>query len=200
MSDSPLFPWQVADDQPPLTQEIKDPLSPLRIVLPKYEGLLVNEVLFAQWAVENYTFMSNLLSSEPSVVRELVDFCHKFLCLRLGLADWVKDDLSFVDASITAEQSLSIPLPNGQKKSAPLYLLYMIYGFFTEEQSAWLGKSSRMMEIIQNALTTEEQTGANSTGESNDSTQTTPDLQGETSDDAQSTSSKPPLKVPKKPN
>src|SRR6056297_944483 len=130
MPDSPLFPWQSSEDSPKLTQEIKDPLSPARIELPRHEGLLLNEVLFAQWAAKTYSFFGEGLSSDPQVVTELIDFCHRFLCLRLQLADWVKDDLAFDDKPLTATESLSIPLPDGSSKAAPLYLLYMIYGFF----------------------------------------------------------------------
>jgi hypothetical protein len=197
MSDSPLFPWQASEDSPKQTQEIKDPLSPVRIELPKIDGLTLNEVLFAQWASSHYSFIEAGLSSDANTVSELVDFCHKFLCLRLELADWVKDDLLFEGQALKLADSLSIGLPNGDKKAVPLYLMYMIYGFFTEEQASWLGKSSRMMETIKNAVAPS--TGEIVTGDSSGTTPTTQDSLGEPSDDAQSTSSSKRLKAPKKP-
>jgi len=197
MPDSPLFPWQSSEDSPKLTQEIKDPLSPARIELPRHEGLLLNEVLFAQWAAKTYSFFGEGLSSDPQVVTDLIDFCHRFLCLRLQLADWVKDDLAFDDKPLTATESLSIPLPDGSSKAAPLYLLYMIYGFFVEEQAAWLGKpQSRMMETIRNAVAP--LSGEKSIGDSSDTTPAIQDSPEKHSDDAPSKSSKAHLKAPKK--
>jgi hypothetical protein len=198
MSDSPLFPWQASEDSPKQTQEIKDPLSPVRTELPKIDGLMLNEVLFAQWAEKQYSFIKEgLESNKPKQIPELIDFCHKFLCLRLELADWVKDDLAFEGQALTPADSLSIALPNGGKKAAPLYVMWMIYGFFVEEQAAWLGKSSSMMEAIKSVVAPS--TGGTSIGDSSGTTQTTQDSPGEHSDDAQSTSSSKRLKAPKKP-
>jgi hypothetical protein len=197
MSDSPLFPWQASEDSPKRMQEIKDPLSPVRIELPKIDGLTLNEVLFAQWAEKHYQFFREGLENKPETISELIDFCHKFLCLRLELADWVKDDLLFEGQALKPADSLSIALPNGDRKAAPLYLMYMLYGFFTEEQAAWLGKSSRMMETIKNAVAP--LTGEIATGDSSGTTPTTQDLPDEHSDAAQSTSSNKRLKAPKKP-
>lgn len=200
MSDLPLVPWLVSESETPLTQEIKDPNGPAKLTLPKLNGLTVNEVLFAQWAArqdDKYPFFNGSLDSTPMAVIGLTDFCHKFLCLRLGLADWANDGLAFTGVELKAQDSLTLSLPNGQKKAAPLYCLYLIYGFFVDEQRAWLtGKpSAQMMKAIEASI---KPTGQTSTGDSNEPTQGTDDLPAETSGDAQSQSSKGRLNRPKK--
>jgi hypothetical protein len=202
MLDSPLFPWVASENESPLTQDIKDPNSPAKLTLPKLNGLTVNEVLFAQWAAQQdkkYPFLSGSLDSNPLAVIGLTDFCHKFLCLRLGLADWGGENLVFDGEPLKPEHSLTLPLPNGQRKAAPLYCLYLIYGFFVDEQRAWLtGKpSAQMMKAIEASI---KPTGPTSTGDSNELTQVTDDLPAETSDDAQSASSKGRSDRPKRQN
>lgn len=167
MSD---FPWIASDSQRQQEQEIKDPVSGAAITLPRLGGLTVNEVLFAQWAAEHYDFFAKDLTSQGQTVLELADFCHKFLCLRLGLADWGGDDLSFDGEPVTQLQSLSMPLPSGQRIAAPLFVMYLIYGFFFEERSAWLGEpQNQMMSRIAEAIAP--QTGPTSTGNSDEPTQ-----------------------------
>lgn len=195
MPDSPLFPWQIVDDIPPSTQEIKDPLSPARITLPRLGGLTVNEVLFAQWASETYSFFDGGLNSDPKTTLELTQFCHQFLCLRLGLADWVENKLHFTGESFSANDSLK--LPDG--KAIPLYLMYMLYGFFVEENAAWLGKpGSQMMTTIEKAIAPS--IWENSTGNSSDTTPAIQDSLDEPLGDAPPTSSKKQLIAPKKQN
>jgi hypothetical protein len=198
MSDSQLFPWQATDEIPSATKEIKDPVSGASITLPRLSGLTVNEVLFAQWAVSEYTFLNGeLRSDDPSTIVGLMGFCHRFICLRMGLADWVEDDLRFQDAPVAAQQSLSMTMPDGQRKAAPLHMLYLIYAFFIDEQRAWTsGKDeAQMMDAIlagmkrQAAIATSS-TGAESTGISNEDSQTTPDSPDEPLADAPRTSSK----------
>lgn len=189
MSD---FPWIASDSQNPQTQEIKDPVSGVSISLPKMGGLTVNEVLFAQWAAEHYDFFAKDLTSQGQTVLELADFCHKFLCLRLGLADWGGDDLSFDGEAIKPQQSLAMALPTGQQIAAPLFVMYLIYGFFFEERAAWLGEpQSQMMSRIAEAIAP--QTGPTSTGNSSEHIQDAQSLEDDDSGDASlALSSQPP--------
>jgi len=177
MSDSPLFPWIAEEGVSPLNEEIKEPISGASITLPRLNGLSVNEVLFSQWALEKYAFTRKsiistgsgdemFLATDPATLIELAEFCHYFLCLRLGLADWVGEDLSFVGDRITPAQSLSMPTTDGQRRAAPLYLLYMIYSFWIDEQNRWTsGKADpQVMTILGRLLAMKDQpTGENST-------------------------------------
>ena len=193
MSDSPLFPWQATDEIPAATKEIKDPVSGASITLPRLAGLSVNEVIFAQWAVEKYSFLSGeLRSDDPTTIVDLMGFCHRFICLRLGLADWVENDLRFQSEAVGPQQSLTMTLPDGQRKAAPLHMLYLIYAFFVDEQRAWTtGKDEpQMMKSILAAIGPAPSIGAESTGVSNESFPTTPDLQDALLDDATPVSSK----------
>jgi hypothetical protein len=187
MSDSALFPWQATDEIPAATQELKDPVSGASITLPRLSGLTVNEVIFAQWAVGQYPFLSGeLRSDDPQTIVGLMEFCHRFICLRLGLADWVGDELRFQGAPVSTQQSLTMTLPDGQRKSAPLHMLYLLYAFFVDEQRAWTtGKQppQSMMDTILSAIAPPS-TGAESTGTSSEDSQTIPDLQDEPSEDA----------------
>lgn len=187
------FPWQASPEIPAAKQTLTDPVSGVAIELPKLGGLTVNEMLFAQWlGTQDYAFIQGDLNSEPQNVKNLVAFCHQFLCLRLGLADWVDDALQFIGESVTQNESLTMIMPSGLGKAAPLYILYLIYGFFVEEQSTWLGKpDSKMIAAIVSVLEAK-QTGQKSTGSLPESTQGIPDLPEPPLEDAPSPSSKAP--------
>lgn len=203
MSNSPLFPWQAVEAQSPLTQEIKDPNSQASITLPRLNGLAVNEIMFAQWAVKQYGFLRSGLSGDvlnrPGVLADVAQFCYRFLCLRLGWADWHDGELLFEGEPISINDALTMPLPDGQKKAAPATLLLCIYGFFFDEQAAFLGKQqSRMMTAIAQDFNLRS-TGETSTGKSNEPTQDTPDSPEKISPAAPPTSSSKPSKATEKP-
>jgi len=183
-------------------QEIKDPVSGASITLPRLNGLTVNEVLFAQWAVTNYPFMAaNELSFSlgPDSVLHMAEFCHQFLCLRMGLADWGDGALIFPGEPLTAKDSLTMTTADGQKRSAPMNILFLLYGFWCDEQRAWLsGKTEgAMLRTIQQAIAPL-QIGMTSTGVSSENTPDTTDLQGEILGDAPPMSLKARSKVPRK--
>jgi hypothetical protein len=194
---SPLFPWIAEEGVSPLTQEIKDPVSGASITLPRLNGLTVNEVLFAQWASEAYPFLTTGgVDSAPKTIVDISEFAHRFLCLRMELADWGDGDLLFKGEPLTPADSLTMPMADGQKRAAPMYLLWLIYGFFVEEQTAWLsGKTEGgMMATILSAIAPLS-TGAGSTAIS--STNTQDGSAAEASPEPQPTLSKSRSKQPK---
>jgi len=194
-SSAPLFPWIAEEGVAPLEQEIKDPVSGASITLPRLNGLTVNEVLFAQWAVEQYPFLKTggIDSAAPQTIIHLNEFAHRFLCLRMDRADWGDGELIFRGDKLTPNDSLMMSTADGQRRAAPLYLLYLIYGFFAEEQAAWLsGKTEGgMMQTILSAIAPQ-QTSDTFTGSSSESTPDTRDSQAETSGGAPPTLSKAP--------
>lgn len=199
-STAPLLPWIAEEGISPLTQEIKDPVSGASITLPRLNGLTVNEVLFAQAAVEKYEFLkSGAIDSTPATVIALTEFAHHFLCLRLGLADWLGDGLTFTGEALTPADSLTMVGADGQKRAVSLYMLYLLYGFFVEEQTAWLsGKTEGgMMTKILSAIAPP-QTGVQSIGESRDHFPDTPNSPDVRLDAALPTSSKGRLRQSKK--
>jgi hypothetical protein len=202
MSTAPLFPWIAEEGATPQTQEIKDPVSGASITLPRINGLTVNEVLFSQWAIANYAFTQRsvlssddgevFLATDPKTITELSQFCHQFLCLRLGLAAWGDGELVFSGERVTPAESLAMPTADGQRRSAPLYLLYLIYSFWMDEQGRWAsGKAEpQMLGLLGDLLKPKSQsTGENFTGNSSESTQGTPDSQAAPLADAPPTSS-----------
>ena len=157
--------------------------------------------MFLGWGADHYKHLSQGLSSDPKVVADLTQFCHNFLCLRLELADWGGDGLVFEGEPLKPSQTLRMTTPDGQGKAAPLYLLYLIYGFVTDEEARWLGgKKPNMLETVLRIISqsTGEMSGEASTGDSPESTQGTPDSPAETSGDAQPKSSRRPLRTAKK--
>jgi hypothetical protein len=203
MSDSqssPLFPWIAEEGVSPLTQEIKDPVSGASITLPRLNGLTVNEVLFAQWASEAYPFLATGgVDSAPQTIVHISEFAHRFLCLRMELADWGDGDLLFRGDPLTPADSLTMPMADGQKRAAPMYLLWLIYGFFVEEQTAWLsGKTEGgMMATILSAIAPRS-TGQSFTGASSENTPAILDSPGEPLPDAPPTLSSQRSRQPKK--
>lgn len=141
MSDSQLLPWIAEEGKSPQTEEIKDPISGASITLPRINGLTVNEVLFAQWAVDHYEFAEQgTVKLNPKAILELTQFCHRFLCLRLGLADWNGDTLVFSGAPRDPKDTLTMVGSDGQQKAATMHMLYLIWGFFIDEENRWMGK------------------------------------------------------------
>jgi hypothetical protein len=175
MSDSPLLPWIAEPDKTPLTETLIDPVSEASITLPRFNGLTVNEVMFLNWSAENLKSLAKGLSNAPDVVIELTQFCHYFLCLRLEKADWNVDALVFEGPELKPSQTLKM----GDGRSIPLYLMYLIYGFAVDEESRWLGKQNpKMLEAVRDVISSQligNESGEPSTGNSNESSQDTPD-------------------------
>jgi hypothetical protein len=161
----------------------------------------VTKYEFTKSSILSATDSDVFLSTKPSTITELIEFCHYFLCLRLGKADWIEGQLAFIGEPIKPDQSLSMVGVDGQRKAAPLYLLYLIYSFWMDEQQRWTaGKAEpQMLEILTNLLKSQnQQTGAGSIGSSSENTQGTPDSLDETLPDAQPTSLSRRSKQPKK--
>jgi hypothetical protein len=197
MSDSPLLPWIAEPGKVPLTETLTDPVSEASITLPRLNGLTVNEVMFLNWAAENLPNLNKGLSNAPSVVTELTQFCHSFLCLRLEKADWNVDQLVFEGQPLKPSQTLKM----ADGRSIPLYLMYLIYGFAVDEESRWLGKSEpRMLAAVRDVIAQSigNESGEASTGNSSESSQDIPDLVGVPLAVAPSTSSTPRSKASKK--
>lgn len=183
----------------PLTETLTDPISGASITLPKLNGLTVNEVQFIGWTAEHLPHLRNGLNSTPAVVGDLTTFCHTFLCLRLGKADWGGDGLVFEGEPLTPADTLTMSGADGQAKAAPLYMLYLVYGFAINEEQIWLGEHNpgmlqAVLGVIEEAKrmrqSTGEPSGEASTGDSSENTPTIPGSRVERLDDAPSTSSK----------
>jgi len=197
MSDSPLLPWISEPGKVPLTETLTDPVSEASITLPRFNGLTVNEVMFLNWAAENLPNLNKGLSNAPTVVTELTQFCHCFLCLRLEKADWNIDQLVFEGPELKPSQTLKMP----DGRSIPLYLMYLVYGFAVDEESRWLGKQNpQMLAAVRDVITQSigNESGEPSIGNFNESSQDTPDSVGGPLVVAPSTSSTPRSKTSKK--
>lgn len=172
-------------------------MSEASITLPRLNGLTVNEVMFLNWAAEALPNLNKGLSNAPSVVTELTQFCHVFLCLRLEKADWNVDQLVFEGAELKPSQTLKM----ADGRSIPLYLMYLIYGFAVDEESRWLGKTDpKMLAAVRDVVnaSTGAESGETSTGDSSENSQAIPDSVGGPLAVAPSTSSTPRSKASKK--
>lgn len=197
MSDSPLLPWIAEPGKTPLTETLTDPVSEASITLPRLNGLTVNEVMFLNWAAEALPNLNKGLSNAPSVVTELTQFCHNFLCLRLEKADWNVDQLVFDGPTLKPPQTLKM----ADGRAIPLYLMYLIYGFAVDEESRWLGKSDpKMLAVVRDVIAQSigNESGEASTGNFSANSQDTPDSAGGPLVVAPSTSSTPRSKASRK--
>lgn len=214
MSNSPLYPWLITPEGPvELTKTIKDPVTGLGRELPVLGGLTVQENLFLDWAQARFGILEKGQDVFKISITTLMEICYRFLALRLGLADWVKDELFFDKGAfdgkvefksnpIAMEELLSVEDQQGRSKAIPLNLLHLIFGFLLEEHFVSLGKPQKLMAKIELVILEEltQSTGPKPTGESSDATQTTLDSPVEPLDDAQSLKSSTPLKATNKPN
>lgn len=169
----------------------------MSITLPRYNSLTVNEMLFLEWASKEYKHLAQGLNSSLAVVQELKEFCHRFICLRLKLASWEGDSLLFAGEPLTTEQTMM----GADGQLLPIYMMYLIYGFATDEQGRWLGvKKPDMVETVLRSINQSigETSGESSTGGFNKPTQEVPSSQELSTDTAPLTSLPKPSKASKK--
>jgi hypothetical protein len=210
-SDSPsrqLFPWQLADStgfEIVSQYEISDPITKVCITLPRLNGLTINEMIFVEWAIAYYKLEGNY-KNIPIV--DLMEVCYRFIALRLGWAEWVKDDLIFDNSlkfkgdEINIETALSIEAQDGTRKMVPVNILYLVFGFILDEFGACLGKPATNETLIKISMLQQlrELTGQKSITDSKTTTPITPDSPAEHLGNATSDMSEKPLNTKRKSN